>query len=628
MPPPRKRSAVWSHFTECENKKAKCVYCAQILTMPSGNVCNLGRHLKNKHPTVPLVVERQPVPSAENEVPGCSGMSAPPLPQPGCSSSSLPPCLEIQTTSTPTIVSAVQPRVASITDFIQSNKPIPARRAEILDEQLITMIAREYHPLKLVEDVEFKKFVGMLCPGYTLPTRKTLSESLLPKLYEKVLEATKKKIEKAEAVCLATDGWTSINNDSFIAVMAHFLSDQQRTLKMESVLLGCIEYNARHTSSNLCQFLKNMAVEWDIQNKITAVATDNAANITAAVREGEWRQIHCFAHTVNLCVQAAIKQIAPTIAKAKAVVEYFKRSSHAQAKLREMQKQLELPPLKLKQDVSTRWNSTFDMISRLTEIKTAVITTLALLSPQHALDENDWSLMEHAIPILKVFADITTEISAEKNVTLSKVIPLCKLISINSKANLREPSPIMEIRELVIKLDQELDRRLAHVESHPLYTEATILDPRFKKKSFRNEQCFERALVALKQKVGNATVAPPEVQVPEEQQPSTCSSIWDEFDKEVAQLRPANTTAAGIVEVDKYLAEPILHRTKDPFLWWSERRHVYPLLYKYIQRRLHLVATSVPCERIFSKAGYTMNDRRTQLKSKKLSQLLFISTNK
>lgn len=139
-------------------------------------------------------------------------------------------------------------QAVTMKDFVQITRPVPRRRTEMLDEQLITMIPREYHLLKLMEDVEFRKCILMLCPGYSLPNRKTLTESLLPKLYARTMESAKTKIEGAAAVCLATDGSTSVNNGSFIAVTAHFLLSSEKGLKMKSILLGCNEFNERHTS--------------------------------------------------------------------------------------------------------------------------------------------------------------------------------------------------------------------------------------------------------------------------------------------------------------------------------------------------------------------------------------------
>lgn len=90
-----------------------------------------------------------------------------------------------------------------------------------------------------------------------------------------------------------------------------------------------------------------------------AIVSDNAANILAAVQLGEWRSVGCFAHSLNLFVQESIKAISDTLIKVKRTVEYFQRSTTGLNKLKSVQKQMTLEPLKLKQDVSTRWNSTY-----------------------------------------------------------------------------------------------------------------------------------------------------------------------------------------------------------------------------------------------------------------------------
>lgn len=76
----------------------------------------------------------------------------------------------------------------------------------------------------------------MLNPAYELPCRQTASKNLIPRLYNSPSKILKKKIENANAVTLTTDGWTCINNRSYMAVTAHFINDEG---KMCSVCLGC-----------------------------------------------------------------------------------------------------------------------------------------------------------------------------------------------------------------------------------------------------------------------------------------------------------------------------------------------------------------------------------------------------
>lgn len=84
-----------------------------------------------------------------------------------------------------------------------------------------------------------------------------------------------------------------------------------------------------------------------------------------------------------------------------------------------------LPQLKLKQDVVTRWNSTYDMLKRIISIKDAVISTLAILqSSIQVLTPAEWEVVEKAVDVLQIFHEVTEEIRSEKTVSISKVIVL------------------------------------------------------------------------------------------------------------------------------------------------------------------------------------------------------------
>lgn len=117
---------------------------------------------------------------------------------------------------------------------------------------------------------------------------------------------------------------------------AHYVSYDEVQIKLETVLLGCIEYSERHTVENLCDFLKFMLEDWKLENKVTAIASDNAANIVEAVKKGNWRYIACLVHSINRAVQAALTHLNPVLIKVKVIVEYLKRSTLAQNKFKEI----------------------------------------------------------------------------------------------------------------------------------------------------------------------------------------------------------------------------------------------------------------------------------------------------
>nr|CAI5837647.1 unnamed protein product [Callosobruchus analis] len=268
-----------------------------------------------------------------------------------------------------------------------------------------------------------------MCPSYKMPCRKTVSASLLDQTYSLLREKISEKLSRTDFVCVTTDSWTSINNDSFIAITVHYLAEAGQELKLCSYLLDCFDYEERHTAQNLASILQEKFVEWKIENKIVCVVSDNASNILSAVRIGGWRSHGCFAHTINHLVQNGLRSIKPIIDKVKAIVAFFKRSSSALAKLKITQVQMGLPEVKLKQDVPTRWNSTLDMIQRIIQIREAVIATLALESPGlNTVSNEDWLLLSKLVDILQIFKDIVEEMSAEKTITVSKILIFVRAI--------------------------------------------------------------------------------------------------------------------------------------------------------------------------------------------------------
>ncbi|CAI6358808.1 unnamed protein product [Macrosiphum euphorbiae] len=97
---------------------------------------------------------------------------------------------------------------------------------------------------------------------------------------------------------------------------------------------------------------------------------------------------------------------------------------------------------------------------------------------------------------------------------------------------------------------------------------------------------------------------------------------------ENAEVLPNGTsTSRAIIEVQRYLEVAIQQRNNDPLNWWRENSYNYPYLHILAKRTVCCLGTSVPCQRVFSKAGLILNDRRCRLKNDKVKMLLFLNYN-
>ncbi|XP_017474208.1 PREDICTED: zinc finger BED domain-containing protein 1-like [Rhagoletis zephyria] len=182
--------------------------------------------------------------------------------------------------------------------------------------------------------------------------------------------------------------------------------------------------NERHTAINLRNVLIDSVTDWNISQKICAVASDNAANVIAAIRLTGWQSIPCLAHTLHLIICDSFKESNVDVLrdKCRSIVEYFHRSIVAANKLKEVQTTMNKPQLKLKMEVQTRWNSTFHMIQRLIEVQEPLEATIGVLhNPISILAANEWEVLNEISQLLKPFEDLTMEMSAEQYVTVSKI---------------------------------------------------------------------------------------------------------------------------------------------------------------------------------------------------------------
>ncbi|XP_052743491.1 E3 SUMO-protein ligase ZBED1-like [Bicyclus anynana] len=646
----RKSSKAWQFFTDLKNDKAKCNFCQKEFSYKGGGAYNLIRHTKSKHPQVFVAIRECPhdatvpiassatevrhsttttnsprielqIPAASTSTASTSSGSTAIVPK---ASGSLP-ILTTTSTSTDLCKPKCLTTNPKLTQFF--HKPLSAKKTEYLNKLLVKVFTKNFLAFNLIESAELKQFIKELNPSYQLPSRKTLSNALLTNFYNKTKEIVKSEINKSEHVSITTDGWTSAPNDNYIAVTVHFFNQQA---EFKSFLLECIQFSDRHTSENLAEQLKTITDAWDITDKIVAATSDNAFNIKGAIRLNKWKQIPCFAHTLNLIVQSALKEIKDITIKVKQIVEIFKRSPLACERLRNMQKKLEEPILKLKQDVSTRWNSTCDMFQRIITIKNSVMSTIAIDYPDtENITLEDIKILESAIEILTYFKDVTEEMSAEKTVTISEVILISKALKKKCQNFLSSAQPEI-VKKMAQVLLNEMNSRFQGIEDNNIFAESTVLDPRFKQYGFDNEYAYGRACTNLKAMAGQIKTSNLSlVEQSHTPPPPKCKkSIWDEFDKEVGEImKNTNPTAGGIIEVDKYLEEPLLPRSQDPAKWWFKKKDAYPRLYKLFLKRLCIVATSVPSERTFSKAGQIITDRRNKLSGNKVTQILFLNSN-
>lgn len=512
---------------------------------------------------------------------------------------------------------------------------------------------KDLQPLSIVEDEGFQGFVRALNPRYKLPSRKNLIETHLLNMFDECKGKVRETIQNASSVVLTTDMWTSVSTEAYLTVTCHIIQN----LQMREFVLETHSFHGQHTADDISLALKRTTDEWGISEKVVTVVTDNDVNMVAAVHKAGWRHYPCFAHTFNLVVKDSLKavpEVVQVLAKCSTIVSFFDNSTEATEKLRAVQQQLKLAKHKLIQSVDIRWNSVFYMMERMYEQNEAVTTALCLLEESElCLSTEELSLINQTLDTLRPFEEVTREVSSEKHVSVSKVIPLVSLIHRAIAACEHQGS------SLATQLAQQCQRRFGCTETMHCLAASTFLDVRFKHLGFRDKDNVEaikiRLLTEMQEIYQTLKSAPTQTpsstltptasstsvptisstSVPSSQSPALASGsaaakrwLWSDFDMHVlsAQHHQSATTVV-LNEVHHYSGEKLIPRDKDPLLWWQEHEQTFPTLSRLAVKYLGIVATSVPAERIFSKAGEKESKTRSRLQGETVNMMLFLNKN-
>lgn len=90
----------------------------------------------------------------------------------------------------------------------------------------------------------------------------------------------------------------------------------------------------------------------------------------------------------------------------------------------------------------------------------------------------------------------------------------------------------------------------------------------------------------------------------------------------------ADTDEAGglPIQLRQYLIYPAVNRQQNPnpFVVWESMKYEYPYLWNVAKKFLPIVATFVPCERLFLHAGLIANQLRSGLSPQHLNELIFL----
>ncbi|KAJ0594754.1 putative transcription factor C2H2 family [Helianthus annuus] len=521
---------------------------------------------------------------------------------------------------------------------------LPALDQAMYMEKLAYSIIKHNYPFSYVEHEGTRDLHKFLHRDVTPITRNTAKADVL-RIYDREKTNLKEKLQKVTSrICLTIDLWSSITTDGYMVLTAHYIDD---SWVLRKKILNFKVIPPPHSGELLAEYMVNFLGDWGIEKKVFTITVDNAKYNDVLVNclnthfrvnrvllcDGDFTHVRCCAHVLNLIVQGGLKVIEGVIEKVRESVKYVRGSSDRKYKFAECIHHLSLQcGKKVRQDIVTRWNSTYLMLDSALAYRNAY-ARLALVDSRYKTfpSEQEWARVETITEFLKPFYNITTLFSGTSYPTsdlyFHNVWKIQKCIE----------DQIDNVDKVLSDMAKEMKKKFdKYWESYSMVLSfAVVLDPRYKFKLV--EFCFKKLNMTEKERKAKIDIIFKGMQKLYDMEygilsrktstagsSNICVDTSDDlegFESFTSEYRNVEKEKS---QLEMYLKEPVLDRKEelDILQYWKENQRRYPQLSLMARDILSIPITTLASESPFSIGGTVLSKYRSSLLSSNVEALL------
>ncbi|KAK9682394.1 hypothetical protein RND81_10G070700 [Saponaria officinalis] len=519
---------------------------------------------------------------------------------------------------------------------------LPKFSADEFRQLVAIAIAKHNLPLQLVEYEGIRNCFSYLNPDVKFFVRNTIKADIL-KMYgmekQKLILLLKKACGR---ISLTSDCWTSVTTDGYISLTAHFIDENWHLQKR---VLNFSFLPPPHSGVAMSVKVTTLLKEWGIENRIMSMTLDNAsANDSMAeslkpdlnlMANGEYFHVRCCAHILNLIVQEGLKDLDDAILKVRESVKYTKGSQLRKQRFMTSVQHVNLESLRgLRQDVPTRWNSTYHMLDSALYYRRAFNNLSKTdLNYLHCPTESEWDKIEKICKFLKLFHDVSCIFSDTKFPTSNLYFTHVLRVRLLLKEEMRSRDSF--VKSMAARMFVKFEKYWSTFST--IMAIAVIFDPRYKfnvvdwayKKIFGESYALEldifkdklfelfKEYVSLASDYTPASVNGSHVNIPLDASSDTFMMDYDSYSSDAF-------TSAGKSELKLYLEEPILPRSAEINVldYWKTHCVRYPVLAQMVRDVLAIPISTVASESTFSIGGRILDPYRSSLKPSTVEALV------
>uniref|UniRef100_A0A803KML7 BED-type domain-containing protein n=1 Tax=Chenopodium quinoa TaxID=63459 RepID=A0A803KML7_CHEQI len=254
---------------------------------------------------------------------------------------------------------------------------VPTIDYDIVREMLSIAVVKHDLPFQFAEYSAVRKLINYINPDVKLVSRNTLKADVL-KMFKREKDKLKEELSVVKGrISLTSDCWTSITTDGYMSLTAHFVDNQWN---LQKKILNFRFLPPPHTGVHMSDHVYDFLKEWGIQKKIMCITLDNASS--------------------NDVFADVIKNELDLVRE---TVKYCKGSQARKQRFLTCVAHVELDSSRgLRQDVPTRWNSTYLMLENVLYYKKAFLHFQKVDANYiHCPTNEEWGRIEKLFRFLK-----------------------------------------------------------------------------------------------------------------------------------------------------------------------------------------------------------------------------------
>jgi uncharacterized protein DUF659 len=224
-----------------------------------------------------------------------------------------------------------RPASDSISQYFSTS--VTGSRKKALDKKLLEALIAGNVPFNFVDCPQFREYTLSL--GHELPSRRTVSGSLLQDMFLYHFNEMLDELHAASDMTILLDGWTDVSGNSVYA----YIGQTQEGI----FVLDICQFKQRSSADNIKSQLFDILNKLNLSTKqILAVTTDTPQVMEKLRRDISSEHpnilnIKCGLHTLNLAIQRALKHqdLLETFKRNQSIVNFFTSSHYWLGRLRD-----------------------------------------------------------------------------------------------------------------------------------------------------------------------------------------------------------------------------------------------------------------------------------------------------